>query len=116
MYRNVLSQVGECPFFSESLVGTYSNIMDHEKTLDFPDDVVMSPSCIALIRNLLTTRERRLGRVDVNEIKNHPFFTKNNNHFTWENLRECELLRPDFLVTCRLNEPRIFASCFEHTC
>ncbi|KAL5261605.1 hypothetical protein ACHWQZ_G007336 [Mnemiopsis leidyi] len=81
--------VGECPFFSESLVGTYSNIMDHEKTLHFPDDVVMSPSCVALIRNLLTTRERRLGRVDVNEIKNHPFFTKNNTHFTWENLRDC---------------------------
>ncbi|XP_063683665.1 rho-associated protein kinase 2-like isoform X2 [Bolinopsis microptera] len=81
--------VGECPFFSESLVGTYSNIMDHEKTLAFPDDVVMSPSCIDLIRNLLTSREHRLGRIDVNEIKQHRFFIKNNSHFTWENLRDC---------------------------
>ena len=83
-------QVCECPFFSESLVGTYSNIMDHERTLSFPEEVQMSPSCIDLIRGLLTTREKRLGRVDVGEIKEHPFFTRNNTHWTWENLRQCE--------------------------
>lgn len=92
--------------------------MDHEKTLHFPDDVVMSPSCVALIRNLLTTRERRLGRVDVNEIKNHPFFTKNNTHFTWENLRDCKFFIAGISrrTYFRLNEPRVSASCFEQTC
>jgi len=86
----LLFQVGECPFFSESLVGTYSNIMDHERTLKFPDEVGMSPSCVDLIRNLLTARDRRLGATDVDEIKSHPFFNKNNTHWTWENLRSCK--------------------------
>jgi len=81
--------VGECPFFSESLVGTYSNIMDHEKTLKFPDEVGMSKSCVDLIRGLLTTREKRLGAQDVNEIREHPFFVKNNTHWNWQTLRTC---------------------------
>ncbi len=29
--------VGEPPFLADSLVGTYSKIMDHENTLCFPD-------------------------------------------------------------------------------
>lgn len=29
--------VGETPFYSETLVGTYSKIMDHEDSLQFPE-------------------------------------------------------------------------------
>lgn len=29
--------VGETPFYSETLVGTYTNIMQHDRTLRFPN-------------------------------------------------------------------------------
>jgi len=34
--------VGETPFYADSLVATYSKIMDHKKALVFPDDVTIS--------------------------------------------------------------------------
>ncbi|KAI4886953.1 hypothetical protein NFI96_000939, partial [Prochilodus magdalenae] len=29
----------DTPFYADSLVGTYSKIMDHKNSLNFPDDV-----------------------------------------------------------------------------
>lgn len=36
--------VGQTPFYAETLAGTYSKIMDHDKALEFPDDVELSPA------------------------------------------------------------------------
>uniref|UniRef100_A0A8C3AN88 Rho-associated protein kinase n=1 Tax=Cyclopterus lumpus TaxID=8103 RepID=A0A8C3AN88_CYCLU len=78
--------VGETPFYTESLVGTYGKIMNHKNTLIFPDDVEMSQSAKDLICGFLTDRKVRLGRTGVDEIKCHPFFK--NDQWTFDNIRE----------------------------
>ncbi|XP_075925041.1 rho-associated protein kinase 2-like isoform X1 [Petromyzon marinus] len=78
--------VGDTPFYAESLVGTYSKIMDHRNSLCFPDDASVSKEARSLICAFLTDREVRLGRTGVDEIKRHPFFR--NDQWTWQNIRE----------------------------
>uniref|UniRef100_A0A668A8M9 Rho-associated protein kinase 1 n=1 Tax=Myripristis murdjan TaxID=586833 RepID=A0A668A8M9_9TELE len=78
--------VGDTPFYADSLVGTYSKIMNHKNALTFPDDSDISKDAKNLICAFLTDREVRLGRNGVDEIKRHPFFK--NDQWTWENIRE----------------------------
>ena len=76
----------DTPFYAESLLGTYSKIMDHERSLKFPANVDVSEEANCLIRGLLTDRKTRLGCNGVQEIKDHPFFK--NDQWTFDNLRE----------------------------
>ncbi|XP_048867908.1 rho-associated protein kinase 1 isoform X2 [Brienomyrus brachyistius] len=78
--------VGDTPFYADSLVGTYSKIMNHKNALVFPEDSEISKDAKNLICAFLTDREVRLGRNGVDEIKRHPFFK--NDQWTWENIRE----------------------------
>ncbi|RXM99345.1 Rho-associated protein kinase 1 [Acipenser ruthenus] len=78
--------VGDTPFYADSLVGTYSKIMNHKNALTFPDDSGISKDAKNLICAFLTDREVRLGRNGVEEIKQHPFFK--NDQWSWENIRE----------------------------
>lgn len=78
--------VGDTPFYADSLVGTYSKIMDHKNSLSFPDDVEISKQAKDLICAFLTERDVRLGRNGVEEIKQHLFFK--NDQWTWNNIRE----------------------------
>ncbi|KAL6055677.1 hypothetical protein STEG23_034239, partial [Scotinomys teguina] len=78
--------VGDTPFYADSLVGTYSKIMDHKNALCFPEDTEISKHAKNLICAFLTEREVRLGRNGVEEIKQHPFFK--NDQWNWENIRE----------------------------
>ncbi|XP_051780873.1 rho-associated protein kinase 2 isoform X2 [Erpetoichthys calabaricus] len=78
--------VGDTPFYADSLVGTYSKIMDHKNSLRFPDDVDISKNAKDLICAFLTDREVRLGRNGVQEIKCHPFFK--NDQWTFDTIRE----------------------------
>nr|XP_033792041.1 rho-associated protein kinase 2 isoform X6 [Geotrypetes seraphini] len=78
--------VGDTPFYADSLVGTYSKIMDHKNSLNFPDDVEISKNAKDLICAFLIDRDVRLGRNGVEEIKQHPFFK--NDQWTWNNMRE----------------------------
>ncbi|KJE91706.1 Cdc42-binding protein kinase beta [Capsaspora owczarzaki ATCC 30864] len=82
---------GEPPFYSESLLGTYSKIMDCSNSLKFDvftdddDNVVpMSDEAKDLIRKLCCKRESRLGRVSVEDIKAHAFFKGIN----WDTVRD----------------------------
>ncbi|XP_014259606.1 rho-associated protein kinase 2 isoform X2 [Cimex lectularius] len=79
--------VGDTPFFADSLVGTYSKIMDHRKSLHFDPDLEISANAKNLICGFLTDRLNRLGRKGVDEIKAHPFFQ--NDQWTFDNLRDC---------------------------
>ncbi|XP_064202990.1 rho-associated protein kinase 1 [Anguilla rostrata] len=78
--------VGDTPFYADSLVGTYSKIMNHKNALTFPDDSEISKDAKNLICAFLTDREVRLGRNGVDEIKRHPFFK--NDQWTWESIRD----------------------------
>ncbi|XP_046874244.1 rho-associated protein kinase 2 isoform X2 [Hypomesus transpacificus] len=78
--------VGDTPFYADSLVGTYSKIMDHKNSLNFPDDVEISKDAKNLICAFLTDREVRLGRNGVEEIKRHPFFK--NDQWTFNTIRD----------------------------
>uniref|UniRef100_A0A3B4D2X8 non-specific serine/threonine protein kinase n=1 Tax=Pygocentrus nattereri TaxID=42514 RepID=A0A3B4D2X8_PYGNA len=78
--------VGDTPFYADSLVGTYSKIMNHKNALTFPEDSDISKDAKNLICAFLTDREVRLGRNGVDEIKRHPFFK--NDQWTWDNIRD----------------------------
>lgn len=78
--------VGDTPFYADSLVGTYGKIMDHKKSLNFPQDLELSENAKSLIRAFLTDRHDRLGRNGIEEIKRHPFFQ--NSDWTFDNIRE----------------------------
>uniref|UniRef100_A0AAQ4NQQ9 Rho-associated protein kinase n=1 Tax=Gasterosteus aculeatus aculeatus TaxID=481459 RepID=A0AAQ4NQQ9_GASAC len=78
--------VGDTPFYADSLVGTYSKIMDHKNSLNFPDDVEISKDAKNIICAFLTDREVRLGRNGVEEIKRHPFFK--NDLWTFDTIRD----------------------------
>ncbi|XP_077587614.1 rho-associated protein kinase 2 [Stigmatopora nigra] len=78
--------VGDTPFYADSLVGTYSKIMDHKNSLNFPDDVEISKDAKNIICAFLTDREVRLGQNGVEEIKRHPFFK--NDQWTFDTIRD----------------------------
>ncbi|XP_049597119.1 rho-associated protein kinase 2 isoform X1 [Syngnathus scovelli] len=78
--------VGDTPFYADSLVGTYSKIMDHKNSLNFPDDVEISKDAKNIICAFLTDREVRLGQNGVEEIKRHPFFR--NDQWNFDTIRE----------------------------
>ncbi|XP_078543570.1 rho-associated protein kinase 1 [Lissotriton helveticus] len=78
--------VGDTPFYADSLVGTYSKIMNHKNSLTFPDDSDISKDAKNLICAFLMDREVRLGRNGVEEIKRHLFFK--NDQWSWDSLRD----------------------------
>uniref|UniRef100_A0A670Z7N1 non-specific serine/threonine protein kinase n=1 Tax=Pseudonaja textilis TaxID=8673 RepID=A0A670Z7N1_PSETE len=78
--------VGDTPFYADSLVGTYSKIMDHKNSLHFPEDVEISRQAKDIICAFLTDRDVRLGRNGVEEIKSHLFFK--NDQWDWNNIRD----------------------------
>ncbi|XP_058063524.1 rho-associated protein kinase 2 [Anopheles bellator] len=78
--------IGDTPFYSDSLAGTYGKIMDHKNTLHFPDDTVISENAKSLIKGFLTDRTTRLGRQSIEEIKSHPFFV--NDTWMFDNVRQ----------------------------
>lgn len=48
--------IGDTPFYADSLVGTYANIMDHKNALKFPDDFELSGNAKSLIWGFLCDR------------------------------------------------------------
>ncbi|XP_066926217.1 rho-associated protein kinase 2-like isoform X1 [Clytia hemisphaerica] len=76
---------GETPFYADSLVATYGNIMNHRNVLSFPDDFEIGNNAKTLICAFLTDRDQRLGRNGISDIKKHPFFK--NDKWTWDDIR-----------------------------
>eukprot|EP00833_Pecoramyces_ruminatium_P007872 jgi/Orpsp1_1/1181904/evm.model.c7180000079081.1 len=52
----------EPPFYSDSLLETYSQIMDHKNTFGWPDDCTLDDVTKDLITHLICDREVRLGK------------------------------------------------------
>lgn len=67
--------IGWPPFCSETPHETYRKIVNWQESLVIPEDIHLSPEAEDLIRSLLTSSDRRLGRHGgADEIKQHPFF------------------------------------------
>ncbi|PWN97899.1 AGC/NDR/NDR protein kinase [Tilletiopsis washingtonensis] len=66
---------GYPPFCSENAHDTYRKILAWRETLQFPDDIHLSPEAEDLIRRLICAPDNRLGRNGAQEIREHPFFT-----------------------------------------
>ncbi|XP_022914503.2 citron Rho-interacting kinase [Onthophagus taurus] len=52
--------VGNTPFNGSNTTVTYSKIMNHQTSLKFPPDIILTQGFVALIRNLLTDEDHRL--------------------------------------------------------
>lgn len=65
---------GYPPFCSDNAHDTYRKILAWRESLQFPDDIHLSPEAEDMIRRLISAPEGRLGRNGAQEIKNHPFF------------------------------------------
>ncbi|XP_071962561.1 citron rho-interacting kinase-like [Antedon mediterranea] len=52
---------GKTPFAGETIMETYSNIMNHSKTLRFSIQSIISKKAIDLIKGLCCAKEKRLG-------------------------------------------------------
>ncbi|XP_033104985.1 citron Rho-interacting kinase-like [Anneissia japonica] len=52
---------GKTPFAGDTVMETYSNIMNHAKTLRFPIRSIVTKNAIDLIKGLCCKREKRLG-------------------------------------------------------
>ncbi|TKY85548.1 hypothetical protein EX895_005710 [Sporisorium graminicola] len=77
---------GYPPFCSENAHDTYRKILAWRETLQFPDDIHLSPEAEDMIRRLITAPENRLGRNSATEIKDHPFFAG----VDWSTIRQID--------------------------
>ncbi|KAF8459018.1 kinase-like domain-containing protein [Terfezia claveryi] len=78
--------VGWPPFCAEDAHETYRKIVNWPETLYFPDEVQLSYEAEDLIRSLITSADKRIGRHGADEIKLHPFFAG----VDWDSLRSID--------------------------
>ncbi|KAL7270254.1 Serine/threonine-protein kinase [Rhizina undulata] len=78
--------VGWPPFCAEDAHETYRKIVNWQTQLYFPEEIQLSPEAEDLIRGLITSADKRLGRGGAEEIKAHPFFAG----VDWDSLRKIE--------------------------
>ncbi|RKP02470.1 hypothetical protein CXG81DRAFT_29496 [Caulochytrium protostelioides] len=73
----------DTPFYSDSLMGLYHNIIGHEQNFVFPEEREVSPECRDFLSKLIVSGDKRLGRNSTAEIKAHPWFKGIN----WDTIR-----------------------------
>ena len=88
--------VGYAPFTSKQTNEVCYKVLHHEKYLNFPSKIKMSPEAQDLIRKLITDSKDRLGRNGCDEIKQHPFFKGIN----WNKIRD---MKPPFIPNVKNN-------------
>lgn len=84
--------VGYPPFCSKTQRETYHKIIHYKITLpkimeEAMAEVALSPEAVDLISKLLCDSSERLGRVDCEDIKAHPFF---GNKINWAQIRNMQ--------------------------
>lgn len=80
---------GETPFYAESLVETYSKIMNHKNCFGFPPDdeagdIEVSDHAKDLMKQLICAPEFRLGQNGIADFQRHPWFEG----LDWEAIRQ----------------------------
>ncbi|EGN94477.1 hypothetical protein SERLA73DRAFT_188401 [Serpula lacrymans var. lacrymans S7.3] len=87
---------GVAPFFAKDIRTTYLRIIDHKTSLRFNQAIPLSAQYQAFLRGLLTSQERRLGRHNVMEITEHPFFEETNWSYLEKQVAPSDLHLPHF--------------------
>lgn len=77
---------GYPPFCADTPMETYRKIMNWKETLEFPEDIPLSPEAVDLMKKLICDAEHRLGSGDqgVPRLMAHPWFKG----LDWENVRK----------------------------
>ncbi|KAF3930422.1 Phototropin-2 [Dactylellina cionopaga] len=78
--------IGWPPFCAEEAHETYRKIVNWQESLYFPEEIHLSHDAEDLIRQLITSADKRLGRHGAEEIKRHPFFAG----VDWNSLRQVD--------------------------
>lgn len=78
--------IGDTPFYADSLIATYGKIMNHQNSLQFDPEAIISNDAKNLIRSFLADQTERLGKGGVEEIKEHPFFKSES--WTFDNIHQ----------------------------
>ncbi|EWC48446.1 serine kinase CBK1 [Drechslerella stenobrocha 248] len=78
--------IGWPPFCAEEAHETYRKIVNWQESLYFPEEIHLSHEAEDLIRSLITSADKRLGRNGAEEIKAHPFFAG----VDWNSLRNID--------------------------
>lgn len=76
------SLYGETPFYAESLIETYSNIMNYRHSFKFPVNAKVTDEAKDLISNLICDQAHRFKTLD--QFKAHSWFTG----LQWDHLRD----------------------------
>ncbi|XP_054154350.1 serine/threonine-protein kinase Genghis Khan-like [Oppia nitens] len=84
------SLYGETPFYAESLIETYSKIMNHKHCFKFPINAKVTDEAKDLISHLITDQNSRYKNLD--QFKAHLWFTG----IQWDSL---QLMRPPYQPT-----------------
>jgi serine/threonine kinase 38 len=78
--------IGYAPFCSKDTSEVCQKILNWEKYLKFPKKISISDEAKDLIKKLINSSNKRLGKNGVDEIKKHKFF----DNLDWENLRNLQ--------------------------
>ena len=75
--------VGYAPFCSEETNEVCYKVINWQKYLKIPDEIVISKEAEDLINKMINNSNERLGKNGIKEIKDHPFFKG----LDWDNIR-----------------------------
>jgi serine/threonine protein kinase len=75
--------IGQPPFYADTLLETYNQIMNHKQFFTIPEDMNLSVHAVGLLRKLVCDKSERIKSFD--ELCRHPFFAG----FDWTSPRKC---------------------------
>lgn len=76
--------MGYSPFYGKDPATTCKKVMNWKRYFEIPPDIKISREAENLMRRLICSPEKRLGKNGVDEIKNHAFFEG----FNWNKVKQ----------------------------
>jgi len=83
--------IGYAPFQAQETQEVCSQILNHDKYLQIPNEIKLSKEALDLIFRMISDSDKRLGKNGADEIKSHPFFKG----IDWNNIRDT--MKPPFI-------------------
>jgi serine/threonine kinase 38 len=75
--------MGYPPFYGKDPTTTCKKVINYKKYFEIPKEIEVSHEAVDLLKRLITSPDKRLGKNGVDEIKAHPFFKD----LDWNNIR-----------------------------